>query len=288
MDEKDIDLIITLSELRNITHTAEKLFLTQPAVTQRIKNIESGLGGQILIRSKKGVALTPLGEKLVLNARETKKLFQNMKDAAYAMNGIVSGTLRIAVSIAWAHYRLPAPLKKYLSLFPDVHINLVTDKSSNVYSRLLAEDVSVAIVRGEFAWNEIKEQLSSENYYISYHKRIELDDLINIPYIHYQSEVLSQNEFKNWLKNRVYASKNGSIFADSIDATKQLVKEGLGWALLPGVCLGDFEGFYTPLSFEGKQFKRNTYLLAHESHTELPQVKEFIDLLRSYYINAVE
>lgn len=280
VDEKDIELIIALAELGNVTHAAEKLFLTQPAVTRRIQNIESSLGGQILIRSKKGVALTPLGETLARYAEETKNHFRQMRDAAAAVSKTVSGTLRLAVSTAWAHYKLASTLKKYLSAFPDVHINLVTDKSTKVYSRLCAGEASVAILRGEFSWNEVAERISTENYYISYYKKISFGDLANTPYIHYRSEVFEQNDFKNWLADKVCTSRNGYIFSDSIDSTKQLVQEGLGWALLPGICLDDFTGCAMPISFDGKPFERNTYLLAHKSHLELPQVREFVTLLK--------
>ncbi|WP_406542465.1 LysR family transcriptional regulator [Clostridium ljungdahlii] len=57
MDEKDYKLILTLYKLKNITKTSEKLFITQPALTKRIKKIEKDLGTDLLIRSKKEYCL---------------------------------------------------------------------------------------------------------------------------------------------------------------------------------------------------------------------------------------
>lgn len=62
MDEKDFELLEVLDETRNITHAADKLYMTQSALSKRIKSMEQELGVEILLRSRQGTAL-PRQEK---------------------------------------------------------------------------------------------------------------------------------------------------------------------------------------------------------------------------------
>ena len=65
MDEKDYELLLDLNETKNITKTASRLYMTQPAITKRIQKMEEELSCQLFLRSKKGVILTHSGESII-------------------------------------------------------------------------------------------------------------------------------------------------------------------------------------------------------------------------------
>lgn len=58
MDEKDFELLRVLDETRNITHAADRLYITQSALSKRIKAMERELGADILLRSRQGIRFT--------------------------------------------------------------------------------------------------------------------------------------------------------------------------------------------------------------------------------------
>ena len=58
MDEKDLQIFLTLADTGNLTRTAEKLYLAQPTLSKRLQNMESELGATLFLRSKQGVTLT--------------------------------------------------------------------------------------------------------------------------------------------------------------------------------------------------------------------------------------
>lgn len=62
MNLKDAQIILSLNETKNITKTAERLFITQPALSKRIQNLEHDLGAPVLLRHQKGIVL-PLWAK---------------------------------------------------------------------------------------------------------------------------------------------------------------------------------------------------------------------------------
>ena len=72
MDEKDYELLHALDETRNITHAADKLYMTQSALSKRIKALEQELGVEIVLRSRQGIRFTPAGEQVLLQLVEQR------------------------------------------------------------------------------------------------------------------------------------------------------------------------------------------------------------------------
>ena len=79
MDEKDFELLEVLDETRNITHAADKLYMTQSALSKRIKSMEQELGVEILLRSRQGIRFTPAGEKVLEHSRAALKQMEQLR-----------------------------------------------------------------------------------------------------------------------------------------------------------------------------------------------------------------
>ena len=80
MDEKDLQIFLTLAETGNLTRTAEKLYLAQPTLSKRLQNLESELGATLFLRSKHGVTLTPAGEAARETFLHTTKDFEDLRE----------------------------------------------------------------------------------------------------------------------------------------------------------------------------------------------------------------
>ncbi|VTS14256.1 LysR family transcriptional regulator [Streptococcus pseudoporcinus] len=68
MDERDLELLVTLDETHNITHAADRLYVTQSALSKRINTLEQELNTQIMIRSRQGIRFTAQGETVLKHA----------------------------------------------------------------------------------------------------------------------------------------------------------------------------------------------------------------------------
>lgn len=76
--------------------------------------------------------------------------------------------------------------------------------------------------------------------------------------------------------------KNSGIFVDDITTCVEMVQRGLGWSIVPDICLKNFDGIIEPLTFDnGEPFVRSTYIMYNNNVTELPQVNAFIELLKN-------
>ena len=156
MDKRDYELLLALDQHKNITKAAQSLYMTQPAITKRIQKMEEELHCPLLIRSKRGVLLTPAAESLLPCARTILKNMEQMEELAAASQDYICGTLRLGCSLNYAHYRLPAILKDYTDRYPKVEVHITTEQSRQLYKMLCKEEISLAILRGEYNNNDME------------------------------------------------------------------------------------------------------------------------------------
>ena len=137
MDEKDFELLEVLDETRNITHAADKLYMTQSALSKRIKSMEQELGVEILLRSRQGIRFTPAGEKVLEHSRAALKQMEQLRRGLDAMQGEVCGTLKAGVSVNFSYYRLPEVLTEYHKKYLRVRLDIATGHSRHLYQQML-------------------------------------------------------------------------------------------------------------------------------------------------------
>ena len=97
MDEKDFVLLRVLDETRNITRAADQLYITQSALSKRIKVIERELGVSILLRSRQGIRFTPAGEAVLTQTTAAARELDELRRTLLEMGDEVSGTDRKSV-----------------------------------------------------------------------------------------------------------------------------------------------------------------------------------------------
>ena len=162
MDEKDLQIFLTLADTGNLTRTAEKLYLAQPTLSKRLQNMESELGATLFLRSKQGVTLTPAGEEAQKVIQRTVQDFSTLREQLQLRKNTICGTLRIGASIDYSKYRLPQVLAAYAAQYPDVTLKVSTDHSRDCIKKLQDGKFHLAIVRGEYDWDEGKILLERE------------------------------------------------------------------------------------------------------------------------------
>ena len=95
MDEKDWLILRTLQEKKSITKTASTVFISQPALSKRLQQIEERFGVTLAVRSKTGIELTPEGSYLASSACELLEKIRSMDESIRGMRDELQGTLRI-------------------------------------------------------------------------------------------------------------------------------------------------------------------------------------------------
>ena len=181
MDEKDFELLEVLDETRNITHAADKLYMTQSALSKRIKSMEQELGVEILLRSRQGIRFTPAGEKVLEHSRAALKQMEQLRRGLDAMQGEVCGTLKAGVSVNFSYYRLSEVLAEYHKKYPRVRLDIATGHSRHLYQQMLDGTLDIAVLRGEYPWDGTQFLLSQEDICLIYAREYEGKPLSDYP-----------------------------------------------------------------------------------------------------------
>ena len=282
MTERDFEILEVLNKTKNITHAADLLYINQSALSKRIIAIEEELGVTLMVRSRQGIHFTAEGEKVLYYSQEAKKLLELMREDLKDDNKVISGTLRAGISINYSQYNLPQILSEYKKKFPNVTTHVTTEYSRNLFFKITNGEVDIAIVRGEFPWNENKILLEEENICLIYNNQDIDKDLSELQYIGRKTDTTFEREIAQWLRENDLKIKKDGIYVDNINTCVEMVKQGLGWAIVPEICLKNFEGQIKPLVFKnGQAFTRSTYLLYSNSVSKLPQVREFIKIIQN-------
>ena len=282
MTERDFEILEVLNKTKNITHAADLLYINQSALSKRIIAIEEELGVTLMVRSRQGIHFTPEGEKVLYYSQEAKKLLELMREDLKDDNKVISGTLRAGISINYSQYNLPQILSEYKKKFPNVTTHITTEYSRNIFFKITNGEVDIAIVRGEFPWNENKILLEEENICLIYNNQDIDKDLSELQYIGRKTDTTFEREIAQWLRENDLKIKKEGIYVDNINTCVEMVNQGLGWAIVPEICLKSFKGQIKPLVFKnGQAFTRSTYLLYSNSVAKLPQVREFIKIIQN-------
>ncbi|ARJ76535.1 LysR family transcriptional regulator [Bacillus velezensis] len=281
MDEKDWIVLITLFEEKNMTKAAERLYMTQPALSYRLKNLEAQFGVRLFYKRKKGMEFTSEGEHLVDYSKEMLQEFRRVKDDMLNMSHEVSGVLRLGVSSNFAQYKLPAILKRFSDQYPSVQFHVNTGWSAKVMDLLHHSGVHLGIMRGNYDWQGEKQLLNEERLYLISKTEINSEDLPKLPMIYYQTDASLKSLIQKWWNNQFTEPPFIAMEVDRQETCKEMVKNGLGYSVVPEICLQPSDELYTlALSYKNNEpVIRDTWLMYNSSALELSVVKAFITFL---------
>lgn len=289
MDVKDCQLLITLYEEKNITKAAEKLYISQPAITYRLQQIEEDYAVRIVHRYKKGVIFTNEGEYLVRFAQHLLDEIQKAKDMVQNMKHEVRGTLRIASTTNFSQYKLAYLMEGFLAKYPKVHLQLKSNKSYKILQMLNNDQIQLAILRGDYHWLEKKKLIHQERIGIVSKTPIDLERLPEFPRIHYITDKLLEHQINNWWQDHFTVAPNNIMEVNKAEACRDLAIRGLGYAIIPEICLENIREpfyFYPLYDKQGVPLIRNTWLFYREKATELSTVKAFLDYIEEKIENS--
>ncbi|HZH58456.1 MAG TPA: LysR family transcriptional regulator [Metabacillus sp.] len=284
MQTSELRMLVVLAEEMNMRKAAERLFVSQPALSQRLQTIEKSWGLQIFIRSQKGLTLTPAGEKIIAYAQEVVLKEEKVKEEILALEGEVHGTLKIAVASIIGQHWLPSVLKTYVRKYPHAKISLITGWSSEILKSMYEDHVHLGIIRGNPEWKGIKKHLLTDTLYLVDTEIQNIEEVLRTerPFIQFKSDSSYYQEIQDWWHRQFNTSPKRTIVVDQIETCKQMALNGIGYAILPSVTLQEEENgvFKIPLLDEdGKPIERDTWLLGFESSFELKQVKAFLEIV---------
>lgn len=278
----DYRLITTLDETKTLRKAAEMLYISQPAVTQRLKAIENAFGVDIFIRTKKQLITTTEGSMIIEHAKDMLNRERLFLDKMQAHIGEVNGTISIGCSSLIGQTLLPEVLNLYTRQFPNVEIQVQVGSSEQIKAN--HRDYHVMIIRGNKIMNLSNTHLfNDEHYFIQPQNRRE--ESSKLPFIEFQADPIYINQIKEWYSNQLGEDYHAMITVDQVATCKEMLMNGVGVTILPEIMMRhiDRDQFdFTRVNIEDQPLIRSTYLSYDSSMVQLPQVESFIQLVMEY------
>ncbi|WP_183563430.1 LysR substrate-binding domain-containing protein [Mucilaginibacter sp. SP1R1] len=143
-----LKVFYTVAQRLSFTKAAHELFITQPAITKHIKELEQQLSVQLFKRNGNNITLTVAGKVLMQYAERIFHTYTELETELAQLNNIEAGTLHIGASTTVAQTILPKILALFKKSYPEVTFNFIQGNTDYISQLILDEKIDVAIVEG--------------------------------------------------------------------------------------------------------------------------------------------
>lgn len=289
MRDSDWQIIVTLHTERNITKTAELLFLTQSALTKRIQLIEKELGRALMIRTTKGITFTPEGEFVAERAREILQIIGQVHEYI-AVTNVDGGVIKLGVPNSYARFVLPSLVKRYSTLHQNVRLDVTTIFSNEILVLLENRELQAGFVRGDSNTRLNKHLFSEEQVHIVSKEPINLEDLPHLPRIDYSKEHTIVKNTNLWWKEWYDQPPLVRMTVNNGDTCREMILKGLGYGIFPEP---SFVTEYPELPCvplfhrDGTPFTRKTWFVYHKDELQKKVFRDFVHFVEALDIHEL-
>lgn len=231
-------IFYTVANTKNITKAAEELMISQPAISKSIKNLEEQLGGELFIRTKRGVILNDEGREFYNYIKQAMEYIYSAENKFKDLINLETGTIKIGISTTLTKEFLIPYLEIFHKKYPKIDIKILTDVSSVLIPKLRNGLVDLVILnlpyKSDIGDIDIRECMEiqdcfvvNESYKELINKKISLKDLTNYPVI-FQTKGSNTRTFIDNLLKENNVVINPSMELASYTLVVEFAKIGLG------------------------------------------------------------
>lgn len=220
-----------------INQASKKLGLTQPSITKSIKILEESVGKALFIRMPRGMKLTEEGEILFDYCH---KLFSNLAEIEQQLetpHNPFTGVIRIGTYESIAQYFWPEFLKTFIPKYPDLKIEIHTERSAEIQSMLEGGKLDLALIINpkESSSVEVQNiQTDYFNFYVSSKSNHLIDQKEQLPIIFMNGSLGTNAHDEIETINQIFDRESNYFYkTSSLETVKAMVLNGLGIGLLP-------------------------------------------------------
>ncbi|WP_288428903.1 LysR family transcriptional regulator [uncultured Spirosoma sp.] len=185
-----LTVFYTVAKRLSFTKAAAELFVTQPAITKHVQELESQLGMALFDRRGNQISLTTAGNVLLRHAETIMGVYRQIEFDLNALKGQPGGRLRLGASSTIAQYVIPAVLARFQDHSPEVSLSLLSGNTDQIEQALLNNDIDLGLVEGRTHHSDIrytpfvKDELvlvCRANHPLAGRDEITLDELKTVP-----------------------------------------------------------------------------------------------------------
>lgn len=149
-------VFLCVAEEKNFSKAAKKLFISQPAVSKHIQELELTYKTKLFERNHHKVSLTQQGKILQKELLKIDLQYQSIQQQINRSKGIVSGRITIGASTSIAQYWLAQPLAKFLKDYPEIEVKIIQKNSREIEKLVQTRKVDIGMVENKHSYSDLK------------------------------------------------------------------------------------------------------------------------------------
>lgn len=146
IDPADLSILVRVVDAGGVTRAAKTLYLSQPAVTHRLRRLERVLGTRLVERRGRRLELTAAGRAVLPLARQTLQILGEIPAAISEVQGLLRGEITLGASTTIGEYLLPRRLAAFGRTYPDIVVRLDIANTQTIIDRVLDRSLHAGFV----------------------------------------------------------------------------------------------------------------------------------------------
>ena len=286
MDVQNLKAFLLVAENGSFSAAAEKLHLTQPAVSKRVAILEEQLDAGLFDRIGRNVSLTEAGRALLPHAKAVERELQAAEQSVRDLSGEVTGRLQLATSHHIGLHRLPPVLSAFKRTYPEVQIDIDFMDSEQAYELIMQGKAELAVVTlapateqsviTEPVWRDPLDFMVSETHALAGIKPLDLATLSRYPAVLPGLNTYTGQIVKS-LFDRHELTLQVSMATNYLETIRMLASVGLGWTVLPRSMA---DASLTRLRVRETRIERTLGIIYHRGRSLSRAARAFIAALR--------
>lgn len=163
MADRRLQVFHAVAKHLSFTRAADALFMTQPAVTFQIKQLEEQYSTRLFERRHGSISLTPAGDLVLSYAQKILALSDEMETRLSEMTGEMRGPLLVGASTTIAEFMLPRVLGEFNALYPQVRARLIVANSESIEGRVAEHTLDVGLIEAPAKISDLNSLICCED-----------------------------------------------------------------------------------------------------------------------------
>lgn len=285
MDIPSLTAFLTVAECGSFSQAAEKLHLTQPAVSKRIAALESHLDTQLFDRTGRQINLNEAGRILMPKARQMLELMKDTRQEITNLRTQVKGPLSMATSHHIGLRRLPEILKEFSKTYPEVTLDIHFVDSEVAYDMLNRGEIELGVITlspdnpekfdATLVWDDPLVFMAALD-----HPLTSLGEVTTRQLSEHQAILPGSSTFTHRLVRKLFEREGltlqTAMSSNYLETIRMLASIGLAWCILPKSMLGSD---LVELKTQFKTPSRKLGYIVHKERTLSNAAQAFLELL---------
>ena len=243
MADRRLQVFYTVAKQLSFTKAAEQLFMTQPAVTFQVKQLEENFNARLFERSHGKIALTPTGKLVMDYAGKILGLSEEMEKRVAELSGAMGGPLLLGASTTIAEFILPQILGEFKARYPQVRAHLTVANSENIVNRVADHSLDLGLIESpthlptvhiEVVCEDELVLICTPGHKFANLKHVTPRQIVGEPYVSREVGSGTRDFADNYLRECKVAPEDLNIVMElgSPEAIKGVVATGLGVSIM--------------------------------------------------------